>query len=156
MEFSCYPNSTMTIYKNEYSISTDKDLLNVDHIHSFLSQTYWAEGIPREIVAKSIEGSMCFGVYHKENQVGFARMITDQATFAYLADVFITPTHRGKGLSKWLVETILSHPELQGLRRILLATRDAHGLYEQFGFTPLTIPERWMNIHFPNVYKKSG
>ena len=144
----------MTIQREEFTISTDKEKLDIYCIHSFLSQTYWAENIPREVVVKSIQGSMCFGVYHQEKQVGFARMITDQATFAYLADVFILPSYRGKGLSKWLVETILSHPELQGLRRIMLATRDAHGLYKQYGFTPLSIPERWMNIHFLDVYKK--
>ena len=136
-------------------ISTDKSKLDIDVVHAFLTTTYWAEGIPKAVVEKSIEGSMCFGVFHLNKQVGFARMITDKATFAYLADVFIVPSARGRGLSKWLIETILSHPELQGLRRILLATRDAHTLYLKYGFSPLNIPERWMNIHYADVYKKS-
>ncbi len=144
----------MDISRDDYRISTDQSLLDIDFVHEFLTRSYWAEGIGREVVEKSVAGSLCFGVYHLDKQIGFARMITDQATFAYLADVFITPEFRGRGLSKWLVAAILSHPGLQGLRRILLATLDAHGLYQQFGFTPLAIPERWMNKHFPDVYKK--
>lgn len=145
----------MTSIKDNFSISTDKSKLNCKAIHHFLSQTYWSEKIPIEIVQKSIEGSMCFGVYDNNKQVGFARMVTDNATFAYLADVFIVEEYRGKGLSKWLMEFILSHPELQGLRRILLATRDAHSLYEKFGFTPLNNPDRFMHIHNPDIYKKA-
>lgn len=145
----------MMISKGDFSISTDKNKLDVDFIQAFLTRTYWAEGIPREVVIKSINGSLSFGLYHLGKQIGFARMITDAATFAYLADVFIIEEFRGKGLSKWLVEVILSHPELQGLRRIMLATKDAHGLYAQFGFTGLAIPERWMNIHYSDVYKKA-
>ena len=152
----------MTISKGEYSINTDKSKMDIDFIHGFLTRSYWAEGITKEIVMKSINGALCFGVFHgsppslatADRQVGFARMVTDEATFAYLADVFIIEDHRGKGLSKWLMETILSYPGLQGLRRMLLATRDAHGLYTQFGFTPLTNPERWMQIHNPDVYKR--
>jgi GNAT superfamily N-acetyltransferase len=152
----------MTVSKGGYSISTDKNKMDIDFIHSFLTGSYWAEGVTKEIVSKSISGSLCFGVFNLEKQampagrqVGFARMVTDEATFAYLADVFIDDDHRGKGLSKWLMEVILSHPGLQGLRRILLATRDAHGLYTQFGFTPLNNPDRWMQIHNPGVYKKA-
>lgn len=152
----------MTVSKGEYSIITDKNKMDIDFIHSFLTVSYWAEGITKEIVSKSVNGSLCFGVFKTDKeavpagrQVGFARMVTDEATFAYLADVFIDEDHRGKGLSKWLMEIILSYPGLQGLRRILLATRDAHGLYKQFGFTPLNNPDRWMHIHNPDVYKKA-
>jgi GNAT superfamily N-acetyltransferase len=147
--------------KAGYLISTDKTKLDLDLIHSFLSESYWAANRKREIIIKSVEHSMCFGVYIvKQNdpepipvnlnmnattqQVGFARVITDHATFAYLADVFITENHRGKGLSKWLIDSIVNHPSLQGLRRWTLATRDAHGLYEQFGFQSFSHPERWM------------
>jgi GNAT superfamily N-acetyltransferase len=144
----------MTVHKDNFSISTDKSKLDISIIHDFLSHSYWSENIPKEIIQKSIEGSLCFGVYAGDKQVGFARMVTDKATFAYLADVFIIEAYRGKGLSKWLIEIILSHPDLQGLRRILLATRDAHGLYTKFGFTPLNNPDRFMHIHNPDVYKK--
>jgi len=150
----------MTISKEAYSITTDKNKMDIDFIHSFLTQSYWAEGITKEIISRSIAGSLCFGVFNKEKQalpagrqVGFARMVTDEATFAYLADVFIAEEHRGKGLSKWLMEVIMSYPGLQGLRRILLATKDAHGLYAQFGFTPLAYTDGWMQIHDPFVYK---
>ena len=136
-----------------YLLSTAKSQLDVDVIHHFLSEeSYWAKGVPRELVEKSIAHSLCFGIYHSENMVGFARMITDHATSAYLADVFILPGHRGKGLSKWMVQCILEHPDLQGLRRMLLATRDAHGLYAQFGFTALDAPEVFMQLHRPGVY----
>ena len=127
--------------------------MDIDLIHSFLSRSYWAEGISKEIVRRSIEGALCFGVFEKEKQIGFARMITDRATFAYLADVFIIEEYRGRGLSKWLMEVILSHPDLQGLRRMMLATRDAHELYKKFGFTTLNNVDRWMHIHQPDIYK---
>jgi len=145
----------MTIVKDNFSVSTDISRLDINVIHGFLSSSYWAENIPVETVRKSIEGSMCFGVYDENRQIGFARMITDKATFAYLADVFILEEYRGRGLSKWLMEIIMSSPELQGLRRIMLATRDAHGLYKKSGFTPLTQPNRWMQIHNPDIYKKA-
>ena len=142
--------------KNGYLISTDKSLLDVDAVHQFLSQSsYWAENIAKSVVQKSIDHSLCFAVYHHNKLVGFARVISDFATFAYLADVFIVQGHRGKGLSKWLMQTIVEHPHLQGLRRFTLATRDAHGLYAQFGFTLFDKPERWMHIHDPDVYKKT-
>ncbi|MBL7744933.1 MAG: GNAT family N-acetyltransferase [Chitinophagaceae bacterium] len=144
----------MTVIKGEYSISTDKSRLDIDFIHTFLTRSYWAEGIPREVIEKSVKGSLAFGVYFDDRQVGFARMITDEATFAYLADVFIEEEFRGRGLSKWLMEVIMSYPGLQGLRRIMLATKDAHGLYSRFGFIPVTHPERWMQIHDPHIYKK--
>lgn len=128
-------------------------MIDVNYVHWFLSHTYWAEEIPVETVQKSIDGSLCFSVVYLNHQVGFARVITDEASFAYLADVFIDENFRGRGLSKWLVQTILNYPGLQELRRFMLATKDAHGLYAQFGFTPLTNPERWMQIHKPDVYK---
>ena len=141
--------------KGSYSISTNKSRLDVKVIHDFLKSSYWAEGIPIEIVKKSIEGSICFGVYDGEKQIGFARVITDQATFAYLADVFIVEEHRGQGHSVWLMEAITSHPELKGLRRWLLGTRDAHGLYKKFQFTELPNPQRFMQLFNPEVYSKS-
>ena len=140
--------------KDDFSISTDKNKIDVAYVHQFLSNSYWAEGIPVETVRQSIEGAMCFSVFHLNKQIGFARVITDEATFAYLADVFIDENYRGKGLSKWLVEIIISYPTLQGLRRFLLATKDAHRLYKQFGFTPLNNVDRWMHIHQPDIYKK--
>ena len=143
----------MIVSKGDYHITTDKNKLDVDFIHAFLTTSYWAEGISKEIIIKSIEGALCFGVFHGGKQIGFARMITDCATFAYLGDVFIDKDHRGKGLSKWLMEIIMAHPDLQGLRRMMLATKDAHGLYAQFGFTPVPNPERWMQIHNPDIYK---
>jgi len=144
----------MTITKDQYSITTDKEKFDIDVIHSFLSTSYWAEGIPKEVIRRSIGGSLCFGVFDGVKQVGFARMITDKATFAYLADVFIIEEYRGRALSKWLMEVIMSHKDLQGLRRMMLATRDAHDLYRRFGFVPLTNVDRWMQIHNSDVYKK--
>ena len=143
----------------EYLISTDPTRLDLHLIHQFLSEhSYWARGIPRDVVARSISNSLCFGAYALENadsdwrQVGFARVATDRATFAYLADVFVLPEHRGQGLSKRLMEAVLGHPDLQGLRRWLLATADAHELYRRFGFTGLAQPGNFMQRHDPNVY----
>ncbi|GAB3642089.1 GNAT family N-acetyltransferase [Spirosoma arcticum] len=130
---------------SEYSISTDKSRLDLPLIQQFLSQeSYWAQNVPLDVVVRSIANSLCFGVYQQDRQIGFARVITDQATFAYLSDVFILPEHRGKGLSKLLMEKISNWPTLQGLRRWVLATQDAHALYEQFGFTALDKPEIFM------------
>jgi GNAT superfamily N-acetyltransferase len=147
----------------EYIISTDPGWLDVDVIHQFLSEhSYWARGIPRETVARSVANSLCFGVYIAGNgvtgrhQIGFARVITDRATIAYLGDVFILPEHRGQGLSKQLIEAVLAHPYLQGLRRWILATADAHELYSRYGFTPLSQPEWFMQRHDPDVYKSAG
>jgi len=138
----------------EFTITTDKTKMDIPVIHSYITGSYWAEGIPFETVAKAIEGSLCFGVFHGVKQVGVARVITDAATFAYLCDVFIDESYRGRGLGKWLMETILGHESLQGLRRFALTTKDAHGLYSQYGFAPLPIPERWMMIQDPDIYKK--
>lgn len=136
----------------EIMISTDKSLLQLNIIHDFLSKSYWAENIPIELVKKSIDHSICFGVYLEGAQIGFARVITDQTTFAYLADVFIVEEHRGKGYSKMLMQIIMSHPDLQNLRRWTLATRNAHSLYAQFGFTQLKMPDRIMEISRPKIY----
>lgn len=127
-------------------ISAETNRIDIDFVHTFLTTSYWAKGISREIVARSIANSLCFGVYIGDQQVGFARVITDRATFAYLSDVFILEEYQGRGLGKRLIEAILAHPELQGLRRWLLATADAHGLYAQFGFEPLAHPEKYMTI----------
>ena len=140
--------------RGEFLISTDRARLDLDVIHGFLTNCYWAKGIPREVVARSIEHSLCFGVYDGSGaQVGFARVVSDFATVAYLGDVFILESHRGRGLSQWLMECIMQHPALQGLRRWILLTRDAHGLYEKFGFTPVKAPERYMELHRPDVYE---
>ena len=139
----------------DYLISTNPSLLNVTLIHQYLSEeSYWAKNIPIEVVKKSIDNSLCFGLFKNKEQIGFARLVTDKATFAYLADVFILEQHRGEGLSKWLIEVIQSHPELQGLRRWMLGTKDAHGLYEQFGWSeiPEEARKRFMQRHFPDVY----
>ena len=137
----------------EFVVTTDAAWFDEDLIHKVLSASYWAEGIPREVVARSIRNSLCFGVFEGAKQVGFARVISDYATFAYLADVFIIESHRGRGLAKFLMECIFRHAELQGLRRWTLITRDAHSLYAQFGFKSLPHPERFMELHNPDVYK---
>lgn len=130
-----------------YIISTDKNRLDVSYIHHYLSkESYWAQNIPFEIVHKAIEGSLCFGIYFYDKQVGFARVITDYATFGYLADVFVDKGHRGKGLSKELMRFIMNYENLTGLRRFMLATKDAHGLYTQFGFKPLKEPDRFLEL----------
>jgi len=139
--------------KEEYLISTNKELLQFDVIHGFLSTSYWSPEIPMDIVKRAAENSIAFGIYKDSGeQVGYARVVSDCATFAYLADVFVLETERGKGLSKWLMECILSLPELQNLRRWSLATRDAHSLYAQFGFTPLDNSDVMMQIARPNIY----
>jgi GNAT superfamily N-acetyltransferase len=138
---------------DSFEISTDKSRLDLDTIHRFLSEhSYWAKNRSLDQTKTAIENSICFGMYVGERQIGFARVVTDRATFAYLGDVFILDEFRGLGLSKKLMETIISQPELQGLRRWVLATRDAHGLYEQFGFSPLKFPDRWMELPAPDAY----
>jgi GNAT superfamily N-acetyltransferase len=134
-------------------ISTDENRLQIDAIHKFLTEeSYWARERTREQTERAIKNSLPFGVYKGENLIGFARVVSDYATFAYLGDVFILEEFRGKGLSKWLMETVLSHPDLQGFRRWILATKDAHALYEKYGFTGLKHPERWMEKAAPNAY----
>ncbi len=139
---------------NGYRISDTNEDMDVEAIHKYLSQSYWASNIPVEVLRRSIKNSLCFGVFLESGeQVGFARTVTDKATFAYLADVFVLEQHRGKGLSRWLMNEIIQHPQLQGLRRMVLATRDAHGLYEKFGFKSLALPDTFMELHNPSVYK---
>jgi GNAT superfamily N-acetyltransferase len=142
--------------RGEFVISTDRARLEVDAIHGFLTDCYWAKGIPKDTVIRSIENSLCFGVYYNGQQAGFARVISDYATYAYLGDIFVLEPYRGRGLAKWLMECIVAHPSLEGLRRWALATRDAHSLYAQFGFTPLRAPDRWMERHDPDVYANSN
>lgn len=138
---------------SNFSISTDKSQLDLEMIDNFLKTSYWAKDVPKSIVEKSIAHSLCFGVYDKEQQIGFARVVSDYATFAYLADVFILESYRGQGLGKWLIQSILTHSELQNLRKFLLGTWDAHELYRQFGFNSLNRPERYMEIVNLNVYQ---
>ena len=147
----------MQIHTSDYSVSTAKSKLDLPLIHTFLStQAYWSLNIPFATVKRSIENSFCFGVYQGDRQVGFARVITDFATIAYLGDVFILPEHRGKGLSKRLVGEIMAHPDLQGLRRWILLTSDAHELYRQYGWKPIAGPDRYMEIANPDIYKTSA
>ena len=145
----------MDFTKDRFNISTEKEKMDVNLIHSFLTRSYWAEGISKEIIRRSIEGALCFGVFENDKQVGFARMITDKATFAYLADVFIIDEYRGLDLSKWLMEVIMSYPDLQGLRRMMLATKDAHGLYSQYGFKEVKNKQLFMQIFKKGMYERA-
>lgn len=136
----------MEYQRGNFVISDDNARLDLETICNFLARSYWANNRPREVIEKSLEHSLNFGVYDGPRQVGFARVVTDRATFAYLCDVFIDEEYRSQALGKWLMECVLAHPDVQTLRRFLLATRDAHGLYAQYGFTPLPNPDRWMGI----------
>ena len=140
--------------QGSYGISTDPARLDLDVIHGYLSRSYWAEGVPREVVARSLEHSLNFGLYEWERQVGFARVVSDRATYAYLADVFVLESHRGRGLGVFLIDAVMNHPELEGLRRFGLVTRDAHGLYDRFGFRPLAEPERHMEVVRADAYRR--
>jgi GNAT superfamily N-acetyltransferase len=152
---SAKSDTVVEFQRDGFLISTDRARLDLDVIHGFLTNSYWAKGIPREIVERAIEHSLCFGVYDGSAvQVGFARVISDLATYAYVADVFVLESHRGRGLGKALMESIVQHPALQGLRRWSLSTRDAHTLYAQVGFAALKWPERYMEILQPNLYEK--
>ena len=137
--------------RDTYSISDEPERLQLEVIVEYLARAYWSNQRPRAVIERSLKHSLCFGVYENETQIGFARVVTDHATFAYLADVFILESHQGHGLGKWLVQTILEHPDLQGLRRWILATRDAHGLYAQYGFTTLENPDRYMTKFDPTT-----
>lgn len=141
-----------TWVKDRYTVTCDTARMDLAVITEFLASSYWAKNIPRATVEKSVANSVCFALLEDERQIGFARVVTDRAAIAYLADVFVLPEHRGKGLSKWLMECVFAHPELQGLRRWVLATLDAHGLYEKYGFTPLRRPELFMERHDPDIY----
>ncbi len=144
----------MEEHRGEFVLTTDVARLDVAEIHAFLTTSYWAEGIPLETLERSLKGSICFGLLHGARQVGFARIISDGATFAYLADVYVLEEFRGQDLGKWMMACMKKHPDLQGLRRWMLATRDAHGLYRQYGFQPLAKPERFMEILDPDVYDR--
>ena len=141
--------------RSEYSISTDVNRLDLTVIHQFLANTYWAKDIPFTVLQNSIQNSLVFGLYKDKQQIGFGRVITDYSTFAYIADVFVLESFRGEGLGKWLIETIISHPELQGLRRWLLVTKDAHELYQKVSFNEIKNPSRFMEIVDLDVYKKT-
>jgi GNAT superfamily N-acetyltransferase len=140
-------------HRENFTISTDRARLDLNVIYEFLTNCYWAKGIPRDVVARSIAHALCIGIYDGKAQVGFARVISDFATIAYLGDVFVLESHRSRGLGKWMMECIVQHPALRGLRRWILLTRDAHRLYSQFGFTPLKSPDRYMELHQPDVYE---
>jgi len=153
--------------RGQFLLSTDPRRLDLDAIHEFLTNSYWAKGIPRERLERSIEHSLCFGIYDEGRalphpasgagwgaaQVGFARVISDFATFAYLADVFVLDAYRGRGLGKWMMESIVDHPRLQGFRRWILVTRDAHGLYSKFGFRPVKAPQSYMEWQRADIYQ---
>lgn len=140
--------------KDEYIITTDSSFLDFDVVFDFISNSYWAKNIPVQTLKKALDNALCFMLLHGEKQVGFARVVSDYATFAYLADVFVIEEQRGKGLSKWLMECVMAHPDTQGIRRFMLATRDAHSLYRQFGFDEVKNPEILMQIHRPDIYLK--
>lgn len=140
---------------SDYEISTDPTRLDVSAIHAFLTTSYWSPGIPRATVERALANSLCFGAFWQGQQVGFARVVTDRTTFAYLCDVYVLESHRGRGLAQELMARVVAHPDLQGLRRMMLATRDAHALYAKFGFKPLAAPAMMMEVHKPNVYSES-
>jgi len=142
------------VQETDYETSLDPARIDVEAAHAYIANSYWAQGMPIEVLRKAIANSLCVAAFHRGAQVGFARVVTDRATFAYLADVYVLEAHRGRGLSRRLVAALLEHPDLQGLRRLMLVTRDAHGLYEKFGFTALAHPDRVMELHRPNVYAK--
>jgi GNAT superfamily N-acetyltransferase len=142
----------MKVERGAYSIVCGAPAVDVEAVHAFLTRSYWAAGISRELVARAVAGSLCFSLYHADRQIGFARVVTDRATYGYLADVYVLECQRGRGLGRWLVATVLAHPELQGLRRMSLVTRDAHPLYTEFGFRPLAAPESHMEISRSGLY----
>ena len=143
-------------HRDGYTVSTDPTRLDLTAVHAFLTTCYWCPGIPLDVVVRAAAGSLCFGLYFGEAQAGFARVVTDRATFAYLADVYVLEEYRGRGLALWMMETIRAHPELQKLRRWMLATRDAHPLYRKVGFVALAQPERWMEIANPDIYRRES
>lgn len=141
-------------HRDGFTVSTDPARLDVDAVHAFLATAYWCEGIPRETVERALRNSLCFGLYEGDRQIGLARVITDAATYAYLCDVYVLPEYRGQGLGTWLMQCVMEHPDLQGLRRFSLVTRDAHELYRPFGFAEIDRPERHMEIARPGIYKR--
>lgn len=144
-------------FNGPFHISTNPAKLQLNVIHKYLAQeSYWAQNIPEAIVVKASQNSLNFGLYQNEEQIGYARVISDFATFAYLCDVFVLPEHQGQGLSKWMMQSVLAHPDLQGLRRMMLMTKDAHGLYAQFNFTPLADASKCMEMTKPGIYKNKS
>lgn len=139
-----------------YEISCDPSRFDLPAIHAFLTTSYWSPGIPLPVVERAIRHSLCFGAFANGSQIGFARVITDRATFGYLADVFVLTEHRGRGVSRRILDAVAAHPDLKGLRRFMLATRDAHTLYAKYGFQPLSAPERLMEVLQPDVYTRNG
>jgi GNAT superfamily N-acetyltransferase len=143
--------------RGAHTVTTDRTRLDIDAVHAFLVHAYWCEGVPRELLARAIANSLCFSLLEEgSRQVGLARVCTDSATYAYLMDVYILPAHRGQGLGRWLIECVMDHPRLAGLRRFSLVTRDAHGLYSHFGFRPLAHPDRHMEIVKPDLYRQAS
>jgi GNAT superfamily N-acetyltransferase len=140
-------------HRAEYTVSTDPSRMDIAVIHGYLSRAYWCEGIPRDVVERSMRNSLCFGLFKGEEQIGFARVITDYATYAYICDVFVLEAHSGHGLGAWLMQCVMRHPKLQGLRRWSLVTRDAHEFYREVGFTALAKPQSYMELHTPDIYK---
>ena len=140
--------------RGEYTITTDLALLDMDAVYGYLSRAYWCEEIPREMVERALRNSLCFSLFEGDEQIGFARVVTDYTTFAYLCDVFVLASHQGKGLGTWMMQCVMQHPELQGLRRWHLTTRDAHALYRKVGFVPLSKPERHMEVFTYDMYKQ--
>ncbi len=147
---------TGTLDADEYRISSDPEAVDLDAVHAFLIGAYWSVGIPRELVARAIAGSIPFSLFAGERQIGFARAITDRATYGYLADVYVLEEFRGRGLGRRLIAAVMAHPDLQGLRRLALVTRDAHSLYAPFGFSPLATPDRHMEIVRPGLYQRAS
>lgn len=139
--------------KDDYRVSDDKALLDIEFVYQFISNSYWAKGIPKETMTQGLDNSLCFMLFENEQPIGFARVVSDYATFGYLADVFVIDSYQGRGLGKWLMACVMSHPQLQGLRRFMLATLDAHGVYEPFGFEAINKPEMLMQVHRPDIYK---
>ena len=142
--------------QNEFVVATDPAKLDGAAIHAFLTRAYWSEQIPREVIERAVHNSLCFGLFDGLVQIGLARVVTDYATFAYLCDVYVLESHRGRGLGKWLIECVMAHPQLQGLRRFNLVTRDVQGLYAPYGFKPLAKPENHMERHKPDIYKTTA
>lgn len=146
----------MRATRGEFTLSSDPADQQPEEVHAYLTRSYWAEGIPFEVVRKSMEHALCFGIFHHGRQVAFARVISDEATFAYLADVYVLEEYRGRGLATWMLDAVMADPRLQGLRRFTLATRDAHGLYARYGFRPPELPQSLMEIRRQGLYKQAA
>jgi len=146
----------MTMVAGDIAISLDPARLDITAIHAFLTGSYWSPGVPADVVARAVAGSVCVGAFDGSAQIGFARLVTDRATFAYLADVYVLEPYRGRGLARQMLDALFDHAQVRGLRRMLLVTRDAHDLYAKYGFTPLAAPDRFMELHRPDLYRAPG